>query len=751
MHCRGTARKITAVLLVLAALPALAHAATYTTPRQLALNDVYQLNPDSATGDEATTEPKTDLNDGLNGDNAYFQRVNVARAHLGGCDVNERYWYTSSYQEAGEPDPNGAQYVDYIPPFGTGANQLTPGRYQITGRYRNTTSRANYPAEYIVHHANGTTTVLKSQLDGTSGGCNDFDIGSFDLSAGSYVRVNDSGGSSITFNRMKFTYLGPLGGVPYVSAGADQTIVQPAAVTLDGTAVDPDGQPAPLAVTWSKVSGPGTVTFADPGAVDTTATFSIDGTYVLRLTASDTVNSPSDDITVTVLPAGSCQLDVSPTCGTGRQPSSFTFSRAYCMAYPTATIPPMEFVLRNLGATPITYTVTEITSATNLTAKDYAWLVVANPTGTIPANGSVTVVATIDPSGLALPDAADADGALTNNGYLAFAEGTCGLAVITRFINVTALRADATSVHIYQGDMDPTVDGSGGSPGRSFYVQEGTNQGYVEDDPDAVDGKAWRIVDGASTKTKFRAVGADPIPDPLVFTRSGATVVGRVKVRSHTDPRGGALIFWDSHLSAEYHWGDNGSDGVITEINRGGTTLLTNGFDQKYHILRMTGIGDATCNRVIKLYFDEDVSPVAVLTIPSASAISSSYDGIGFGAGSTAGSYDVSFDWVSLTNAGAFAPGEEQAVIGRSLVLGRTCPTPWVDWDQDGDVDMQDFAGLQLCVNGMSEPWAAMLKGCECFDNANPRGRIDEFDVNYFARCASGPTIPWAPTVNCPN
>ena len=35
------------------------------------------------------------------------------------------------------------------------------------------------------------------------------------------------------------------------------------------------------------VSGPGTVTFAAPNVMVTTASFSVAGTYVLRLTASD--------------------------------------------------------------------------------------------------------------------------------------------------------------------------------------------------------------------------------------------------------------------------------------------------------------------------------------------------------------------------------------------------------------------------------------------------------------------------------
>ena len=64
-------------------------------------------------------------------------------------------------------------------------------------------------------------------------------------------------------------------------------------------------QPArqPPRATWSKVSGPGTVTFGNANAVDTTATFSAAGTYVLRLSATDSALSAADEVTVTVSPA----------------------------------------------------------------------------------------------------------------------------------------------------------------------------------------------------------------------------------------------------------------------------------------------------------------------------------------------------------------------------------------------------------------------------------------------------------------
>jgi PKD repeat protein len=91
---------------------------------------------------------------------------------------------------------------------------------------------------------------------------------------------------------------------PTVNAGADQSITLPSAANLSGTASD-DGLPNPpgkLTTTWSMVNGPGVVTFANSGALATTATFSVAGTYGLRLTASDGALSASDDLLVTVAP-----------------------------------------------------------------------------------------------------------------------------------------------------------------------------------------------------------------------------------------------------------------------------------------------------------------------------------------------------------------------------------------------------------------------------------------------------------------
>ncbi|MFB3904696.1 MAG: peptidoglycan DD-metalloendopeptidase family protein [Acidobacteriota bacterium] len=89
---------------------------------------------------------------------------------------------------------------------------------------------------------------------------------------------------------------------PTVNAGPDQSVTLPNSATLAGTASD-DGLPNPpgaFTTTWSLVAGPGTVTFANASALNTTATFSAAGPYTLRLTADDGALSASDDVVITV-------------------------------------------------------------------------------------------------------------------------------------------------------------------------------------------------------------------------------------------------------------------------------------------------------------------------------------------------------------------------------------------------------------------------------------------------------------------
>ena len=121
---------------------------------------------------------------------------------------------------------------------------------------------------------------------------------------GVYVlRLTASDSLLNSYDEVQITYLetAPPNQAPAVNAGTDQEVVSPSAANLDGTVTD-DGQPNPPGVVttqWTKQSGPGNVTFGNSAAVDTTATFSALGTYVLRLTANDSLLSNFDEVTIT--------------------------------------------------------------------------------------------------------------------------------------------------------------------------------------------------------------------------------------------------------------------------------------------------------------------------------------------------------------------------------------------------------------------------------------------------------------------
>jgi hypothetical protein len=118
---------------------------------------------------------------------------------------------------------------------------------------------------------------------------------------GSYVlRLTADDGELTSSDDMTVTVATNL--PPVIDAGLDQIVSWPDSAILDGTATD-DGVPNPpgvVATTWSLVTGPGVVTFTNASAVDTTASFSEVGDYVLRLTGDDGELTSSDDMTVTV-------------------------------------------------------------------------------------------------------------------------------------------------------------------------------------------------------------------------------------------------------------------------------------------------------------------------------------------------------------------------------------------------------------------------------------------------------------------
>ena len=87
---------------------------------------------------------------------------------------------------------------------------------------------------------------------------------------------------------------------PLVSAGPDRTITTQS-TTIQGSVAD-DGLPFPstLSISWTQVSGPGVATFAPPNSPQPTVSFNQPGHYVLRLTASDSVFTTTDDLEIDV-------------------------------------------------------------------------------------------------------------------------------------------------------------------------------------------------------------------------------------------------------------------------------------------------------------------------------------------------------------------------------------------------------------------------------------------------------------------
>ena len=102
---------------------------------------------------------------------------------------------------------------------------------------------------------------------------------------------------------IEWTTGGPPTNQPPVVTATGTSFVWPGQTTLSATITD-DGLPNPPATvttTWTKLTGPGTVTFANPNNPNTTATVTTPGTYQLRLTVTDTTLTTTTDITITAV------------------------------------------------------------------------------------------------------------------------------------------------------------------------------------------------------------------------------------------------------------------------------------------------------------------------------------------------------------------------------------------------------------------------------------------------------------------
>jgi len=111
----------------------------------------------------------------------------------------------------------------------------------------------------------------------------------------------------IELNCNQFTVAGTLedlnliNDAPLVEAGQDTETYLSDLLPLNGAVRDDSFLLSLPETTWEVISGPGTVTFGDPKAAVTTASFSVPGTYELKLKAFDGLLESSDTIVVVVL------------------------------------------------------------------------------------------------------------------------------------------------------------------------------------------------------------------------------------------------------------------------------------------------------------------------------------------------------------------------------------------------------------------------------------------------------------------
>ena len=111
------------------------------------------------------------------------------------------------------------------------------------------------------------------------------------------VRVSVSDGEASASQEFSMA-IGNVNRAPLVNAGQDQTLFLTNATHLNGSATDEEA--GNVSASWSVVSGPASVEFANANAFNTTARFAAPGLYTLRLTAFDGALSASDDVCIIV-------------------------------------------------------------------------------------------------------------------------------------------------------------------------------------------------------------------------------------------------------------------------------------------------------------------------------------------------------------------------------------------------------------------------------------------------------------------
>jgi uncharacterized protein len=196
--------------------------------------------------------------------------------------LNSGYEPTSSRdrkREAYDAWPHkGAEWVEYEWPEDVSTNRVE--MYWLADGWD-----IALPSDFDLQYWNGTDFAAVPNAQASSIEANRFNAVSFDPVRTRKLRLRFSGNGkkSAGIIQWRVWSAGELPALaPVAEAGVDRVVMVGAPTYLMGAAHSLDPAPAP-ALRWRKVSGPGSVTFANAKSAYTTATVSAPGDYVLEL------------------------------------------------------------------------------------------------------------------------------------------------------------------------------------------------------------------------------------------------------------------------------------------------------------------------------------------------------------------------------------------------------------------------------------------------------------------------------------
>ncbi|MBM4148997.1 MAG: hypothetical protein FJ224_08125 [Lentisphaerae bacterium] len=361
------------------------------------------------------------------------------------------------------------------------------------------------------------------------------------------------------------------------AAATPNPVTLPATAALSVTAHDPDGDP--LSYTWSKVSGPGTVTFTPngtAGSANSAAGFGAAGTYVLRVTVvstNRTFEQATSDVTVYAV---GIETDVA------------------ALSVPEGSNNTFQVRLVTQPAGSVTVAVARVSGDADITVANGAELVF--DTGNWSAWQTVTLAAGTDED--------------IENGSAAIALSAAGLLTA----NVTATEQEAgTILHVNAGP------GGTASPAGRNLVLIGVPV-TVTATPDATHNFArWVTTEGSAS-----------FANPLAATTT-VTVVGPATIRANFNPPP-SLSAWAWGANTDGRLGDGSTISRSTMVRviynskpLTNITAISGGF---FHSVALRGdgrvltwgkntygqLGDGTVNN--------RVNPVLVTNLTNVSAIS---------------------------------------------------------------------------------------------------------------------------------